>query len=87
MRKKLCLVIPSLQAGGMERVMSELAGYFAEKNDIEVHLILYGISREIFYPVPESIIIHKPSFNFNNKSRWISSLRTLFYLRITIKRH
>ena len=85
-KKKLCLVIPSLQAGGMERVMSELAGYFAKRREIEQHLVLYGISREIFYPLPENIIVHKPSFNFNNRWRMFYSVRTLFFLRSTIKK-
>lgn len=83
-REKLCLVIPSLQAGGMERVMSELASYFAKKQDTEVHLVLYGITREIFYNIPENIWIHKPVFQFNNHQRLISTLRTLAFLRKTI---
>jgi GalNAc-alpha-(1->4)-GalNAc-alpha-(1->3)-diNAcBac-PP-undecaprenol alpha-1,4-N-acetyl-D-galactosaminyltransferase len=85
-KKKICFVIPSLQAGGMERVMSELASYFAEKADIELHMILYGISREIFYPIHGNIIIHKPLFTFNNELRFLSTLRTLWYLRKTIIR-
>ncbi len=83
---KLCLVIPSLQAGGMERVMSELAGYFALKKDIKLHLVLYGITREIFYPTPNNLIIHKPSFRFNNRWRMFYTFRTLCYLRNTIKK-
>jgi GalNAc-alpha-(1->4)-GalNAc-alpha-(1->3)-diNAcBac-PP-undecaprenol alpha-1,4-N-acetyl-D-galactosaminyltransferase len=79
------MVIPSLQAGGMERVMSELTGYFSSKRDIEVHLILYDLSREVFYQIPDSVIIHKPSFNFNNKFRFFYTLKTLYYLRYTIK--
>jgi GalNAc-alpha-(1->4)-GalNAc-alpha-(1->3)-diNAcBac-PP-undecaprenol alpha-1,4-N-acetyl-D-galactosaminyltransferase len=85
-KKKLCLVIPSLQAGGMERVMSELAEYFATKKDIEIHIVLYGITREIFYPLSDSIIIYKPLFRFVNKWRFFNTIRTLFYLRNTIKR-
>jgi len=83
---KICLVIPSLQAGGMERVMSELASCFASKQDVELHLVLFGIKRDIFYSIPESIIIHKPVFRFNNKLRLISTVRTIFYLRKEIKR-
>lgn len=85
-RKKICLVIPSLQAGGMERVMAELAGYFALKSDVELHLLLYGISRGIFYTIPDNIIIHKPLFSFNNKLRLVYTLKTLCFLRITIKK-
>jgi GalNAc-alpha-(1->4)-GalNAc-alpha-(1->3)-diNAcBac-PP-undecaprenol alpha-1,4-N-acetyl-D-galactosaminyltransferase len=79
-------VIHSLQAGGMERVMSELAGYFASKRDIELHLVLYGISREIFYPIPDSIIVHKPSFRFKDRWRLVYTFKTLGYLRKTIKK-
>ena len=39
--KKLCLVVPSLQAGGMERVMAELATYFASKMELDLHLVPY----------------------------------------------
>ena len=84
-KKRLCLVIPSLQAGGMERVMSELAGYFSTKKNIEIYLILYGITREVFYHLPDEIIIYKPLFKFNNRWRLVNTLRTLFFLRSTIK--
>jgi glycosyltransferase involved in cell wall biosynthesis len=84
-KKKLCLVIPSLQAGGMERVMTVLAEYFAAKENIETYLILYGITREIFYQIPDNIKIYKPSFNFNNKRRQFYTIKTMIYLRKTIK--
>lgn len=85
-RKKLCLVIPSLQAGGMERVMSGLAGYFVSKGGMEVHMLLYGIKREVFYPLPEAIVLHRPSFRFNNRLRLLSTLRTMLFLRRSVKR-
>jgi len=85
-RKKLCLVIPSLQAGGMERVMSELAHYFAAREEVEVHLVLYGISREIFYPVPDNILVSVPRFRFNNRWRLWYTVKTMFFLRATIKK-
>lgn len=81
----ICMVIPSLQAGGMERVMSELAWYFSSRKSPELHLVLYGISREIFYEIPASIVVHKPGFRFSNRMRLLSTIRTLFYLRKTIK--
>jgi GalNAc-alpha-(1->4)-GalNAc-alpha-(1->3)-diNAcBac-PP-undecaprenol alpha-1,4-N-acetyl-D-galactosaminyltransferase len=86
-REKLvvCLVIPSLQAGGMERVMSQLATFFTQVPGTVVHLILYGITREIFYQVPGNVIIHKPSFVFNNKWRTFYTFKTLFFLRRKIK--
>ncbi|MCU4173869.1 glycosyltransferase [Carboxylicivirga sp. N1Y90] len=83
--KRICLVIPSLQAGGMERVMSELAAIFSAKPNVEVHLILYGITREMFFSVPDNITIHKPAFEFNNKKRFFSTVKTLFFLRKKVK--
>jgi GalNAc-alpha-(1->4)-GalNAc-alpha-(1->3)-diNAcBac-PP-undecaprenol alpha-1,4-N-acetyl-D-galactosaminyltransferase len=83
--KRICLAIPSLQSGGMERVMSELAAYFCSKEKFEVHLVLYGLTREIFYPIPDKIIVHKPSFEFDNSKRTWNTLKTLWFLRKIIK--
>jgi GalNAc-alpha-(1->4)-GalNAc-alpha-(1->3)-diNAcBac-PP-undecaprenol alpha-1,4-N-acetyl-D-galactosaminyltransferase len=85
-KKKICLVIPSLQAGGMERVMSELAVYFAAKSEVEIHIILYGITREIFFQLPDNIIIHLPKFRFDNKLRFLNTLKTSCFLRNTVKK-
>lgn len=79
--RKLVLVIPSLHPGGMERVMSELAGFFASKPYIELHLVLYGIKSEVFYQLPINIKIHKPDFEFDNSRRIVNTLKTLKFLR------
>lgn len=83
--KKICLIIPSLQSGGMERVMSELAHYFSNKYDLEVHLVLYGIVREIFYSIPQNVVVHKPTFEFDNRQRTYYTFKTLWFLRSKIK--
>lgn len=78
-------MIPSLQSGGMERVMTELIHYFNKKKDLELHLILYGKERDIFYTLPSSINLHKPDFVFN-QSKWMySTLKTLFFLRKRVR--
>ena len=84
--KKICLLIPSLQVGGMERVMSELVGYFCRQLGVEVHLVLYGINRGIFYNVPDNLNIHRPAFEFNNNRRLWYTLKTMLFLRRIIKR-
>lgn len=84
-QNNICLVIPSLQAGGMERVMSELASYFCMTGDFDIHLVLYGRKREVFYPLPANITIHKPGFEFNNNFRHLYSIKTLLFLRRTIQ--
>jgi glycosyltransferase involved in cell wall biosynthesis len=84
-RKKICLVIPGLNAGGMERVMSELAKYFAQKESIDLHLVLYGKNPSVFYSLHENISIYKPSFVFNNRYRFWFTIKTIGFLRKQIK--
>ncbi|HOO99376.1 MAG TPA: glycosyltransferase family 4 protein [Bacteroidales bacterium] len=85
-RRKLCLVIPSLQAGGMERVMSELATYLYGHDDLEIHLVLYGKRPEIFYQIPDGIRVHKPLSGFNNRYRFYYSVSRLVFLRKAVAR-
>ena len=85
MKKDLCFAIHSLQAGGMERVMSELLNYFAANENYNVHLVLYGIKRDVFYKIPDSILIYRPEFDFDNSKRLISTLKTVAFLRRTTK--
>lgn len=83
-KKKIVLLIPSLHTGGMEKVMAQLLDSFSCKPNLEIHLILYGINRDIFYPVPDNIKLHLPPFTFNNDNRFFSILRTLKFLRAKI---
>ena len=85
MIKQLVIVIPSLGIGGMERVMSELVNHFSLKSDLKVHLVLYGINRDILYDLPENIVIHIPLFKFNNNFRIWNTLKTLCFLRSQIQ--
>lgn len=79
--KKIVLTIPSLQPGGMERVMAELANYFVGLQGTEVHLVLYGLKRDIFYDIHQNIVVHRPGFAFNNQKRFLHTLKTLLFLR------
>src|SRR6056297_1727036 len=85
-QKKICLIIHSLGIGGMERVMAELIKNFSARDGVEVHVVLIGKSREIVYEIPESIFIHKPKFTFDNRKRKRNTIRTLFFIRRTIKK-
>jgi GalNAc-alpha-(1->4)-GalNAc-alpha-(1->3)-diNAcBac-PP-undecaprenol alpha-1,4-N-acetyl-D-galactosaminyltransferase len=84
-KKTIAFVIPSLHPGGMERVMSELVNYFSNKKELEVHLVLYGKSREVFYDLSDNIIIHKPKFTFNEKYRIYNTFKTIIFIRSIIK--
>ena len=82
---KICCLIPSLGPGGMEKVMSELISFFHKKPDLEVHVILFGRKREMFFEIPNGVKVHKPGFEFKNKYRTIFTIKTIFFLRQKIK--
>lgn len=81
----ICCCIHSLSPGGMERVMSELVNGFIRNHGAEVHIILYGIERSVFYDIDERAVIHRPPFEFTNKHRTWCTLKTMAYLRNEIK--
>lgn len=81
--KKLCFVIPSITAGGMERVMLELAIYFADQK-LDVHLIILD-KGESFYQLNSKIIVHKPDFFFNRRWRLYFTFKTILFLRNKLK--
>jgi GalNAc-alpha-(1->4)-GalNAc-alpha-(1->3)-diNAcBac-PP-undecaprenol alpha-1,4-N-acetyl-D-galactosaminyltransferase len=83
--KKLVLLTPSLETGGLQKSISLLANYFAETGSVEVHLVLFGISKHQFYPLNEKVHVHAPSFDFNNHKRFYYTLKTMLFLRGQIK--
>jgi len=82
-KKKLCLIVPSLTMGGMERVMSELALYFYEHKNADVSVILLA-QRDRFYVLPEGIKIYEPSFHYKKHSAAVHFFKTVFYLRNSV---
>jgi GalNAc-alpha-(1->4)-GalNAc-alpha-(1->3)-diNAcBac-PP-undecaprenol alpha-1,4-N-acetyl-D-galactosaminyltransferase len=80
-RFKICLVLPSLHTGGMERVLIELGNYFSE-NDLfeEIHLISL-VESEIQFSYDNKMCIHIPKFNYKNYSKVTYTLKTFCFLR------
>jgi len=69
----------------MERVMAELINGFIGDCQAEVHVVLYGIKRDVFYDIRPEAIVHRPDFPFDNAHRFLSTIKTMWYLRRTIK--
>lgn len=82
---KICCVIPSLQSGGMERVMSMLINGFIRNHNAEVHVVLYGSVREVFYDLDKRACIHTPKWQFDKRHRTRDTIRTMLFLRKTLK--
>jgi GalNAc-alpha-(1->4)-GalNAc-alpha-(1->3)-diNAcBac-PP-undecaprenol alpha-1,4-N-acetyl-D-galactosaminyltransferase len=74
-----------MKAGGMERVMSELANYFSNDNTLEIHLIIL-VKGSRFYKISKNVIIHEPEFDVKNKGGFNIYLRTIYFLRSEIKK-
>ena len=72
-RKKILFVLPSLCAGGAERVMSFVSQQL-NSNDFDVKLIVLGFKKDAVYNV-DSIEV-----NYLNKKRLLASVTTLFRL-------
>ncbi|MDX2281764.1 MAG: glycosyltransferase [Saprospiraceae bacterium] len=83
-RLRLAFVIPTLTVGGSERVMSLLLNYFAEKNTYDVHLVLL-IESSLSFSLHPNVHVHMPIFGYNNHSRQWATLKTIQYLRRTIR--
>lgn len=83
---KICCVIPSLQSGGMERVMSVLINGFIRQYGAETHVVLYGSNRGVFYDLADSAIIHTPEWQFDKNHRMRDTIRTMLFLRKTLKK-
>ena len=84
-KKKIVFAVHSLCPGGQERVVSVLINEFSKCKDIEIHLVMFGKSPELFYSIPNVTIIHKPDFKFNDNLRLWFTLKTMWFIRRTLR--
>jgi len=69
-KRKICFVISSLSHGGAERVTANLANYWAESDQYEIHIILIGTVSNAFYSIHKDVTIH--SLNLLSESKNIA---------------
>ena len=82
---KIFLVIPNLELGGAERVMSVLANQMILNNHVEIILLTKD---EIFYNLNDKIKIHQLDFENKGKiQKIISEIKTFIQLRKIIKKN
>lgn len=86
----LVFIIPSLTAGGAEKIISELANYFAAHNH-NVFLIVFSSFKEppFYYVSPKISLIYLDMLNKSNNNifyRIINIIKRIIYLRSTIKK-
>lgn len=79
------LVIPTIQQGGAERVISELANEFSKYPSVIVHLILLADAND-FYEVDDRVIVHRLGFgNINRIGKIKSEIATFLKMRSLLK--
>jgi GalNAc-alpha-(1->4)-GalNAc-alpha-(1->3)-diNAcBac-PP-undecaprenol alpha-1,4-N-acetyl-D-galactosaminyltransferase len=78
--KKIVLILPSLTSGGMERVMTELAFYFANFESLDLSFICLT-KGEKFYNLPNNISFYEPEFYYKNYNRFLFTMKTYRFLR------
>ncbi|MGK0254630.1 MAG: GalNAc-alpha-(1-_4)-GalNAc-alpha-(1-_3)-diNAcBac-PP-undecaprenol alpha-1,4-N-acetyl-D-galactosaminyltransferase [Mariniflexile sp.] len=81
--KKAFILIPTLTAGGAERVASELLINWCLLENVEVHLILFT-KDPFFYQIPSSVKIHYLGLE-NNKGKFYRLLN-LFFMGLKIRK-
>ncbi len=79
--KKICFIIPSLEIGGAEKVVSLLANNMVDKN-FEITLIC--LFTKVDFPLDKRVNLLVPAFKVSRSIK--SFLKTLRYYRRSIKR-
>lgn len=80
----IAFITPSLRFGGRERVLSKLINFFSQKEDINVHVILYAKKREINFEIDQKAIIHTPEFSADCNEK-LYALKSLHFIRKKVK--
>ena len=83
---KICIIIHSLGIGGMERVASVLINQFVSYNNVSVDILLIGHKREIKYSLSNKVTIYRPDFIFDNNKRLWHTVKTISFIRSTVKK-
>jgi len=84
---RILLIIPTLQQGGAERIVSELANYFADISGVTVHVALLAKSSD-FYLLDPRIVVHRLGFENRGFFHKIKSEFLIFLkLRLILKRY
>lgn len=85
MNKHICLVVPTLSAGGMERVMSQLANYFCQIEGLKVSVVI-NTDHNLFYELDDRVDLIAPSFDYRKYSRPVFTYKLFQFQRKTFKK-
>ncbi len=83
-KRKILIVSPSLKMGGIERALSVLANYFAEKGHKVTFIACQSTDK--FYELNPSITLEEPSFN-RNAGKAVFYPKLVLFLRSKFKQY
>ncbi len=82
---RLCFMISSLDSGGAERVLTQLATYFADEKGHDVHIVtLQSKGTDPFYPLSSKITLHQ--LGLNQTGGLLGKIKRIFYRLIIIRK-
>lgn len=91
MKKRILILIPRMNGGGTERVVSVIANYLCGEYDIQITTL---VSRESFYPLNASISFTSACFEINRSSKFTrlasmcrNFIRSILFVRETIREY
>lgn len=76
---RIMLSVPTLQVGGMERVVSVLANEWAKSKQCEVHIVTLS-NKPIAYTLHEAVKIHVPNYDSSKLNFINATLKSAIYL-------
>jgi hypothetical protein len=82
---KITCIIHSLSFGRMERVMANLINLFANREHVEVSLLLIDRFRNVEFEISDKINVYILDFEYKPSSRFSSTLKTTHFIRKPIK--
>ena len=78
-------VVPSLQGGGMEKVVAKLSSSISELDNYKVVLLILS-KRDRFYDINTKVKLIEPNFTCINGRTFYTILHSMFYIRRNVKR-
>ena len=82
---RICFMIHSLNSGGAERVLSQLASYFADIDEHDVHVVtLQPEGSRPFYPISPNITLH--NLGLNKTGSELDKIQRIFKLLLSIRK-
>jgi GalNAc-alpha-(1->4)-GalNAc-alpha-(1->3)-diNAcBac-PP-undecaprenol alpha-1,4-N-acetyl-D-galactosaminyltransferase len=80
------MVVPSFDMGGVDKAVMDVAKYMSMVEDVEVHLVVFGLIPKVFHPLAGRVFVHQAPFVYDPSHPLDQSIRTMWFLRKTVRK-